>query len=315
MDAKRAGFGVASAILGLIVTLGLAEAVARFALPPPRLQTVNLKGENYRVEGGVPLWGTPPVPCATTHPSAPIAQFYGPSIIAGWSLPPDEVFTSLMQGAFDAANQPLCLENHAVPGFTWQGEHQLAKTAVPAAHPKVVYWGIWVNDPNRYTVVGNWAYNLGPNPHEGAPDPLHLPAGLNTALFEHSKLFWQLDLLIGRDPPPDHGVFERFADEQLSQTLDVVTAAGAELVLVLCPTLNRPFADTIAKPQPYETSATAWADRHQVAHIELAKLLSDQDFDAVDTGDGCDCHFNALGHRLIAERLQPDVERRLSATP
>jgi hypothetical protein len=91
--------------------------------------------------------------------------------------------------------------------------------------------------------------------------------------------------------------------EQLAGPLQRVIAraheADAEVLAVQLPRLDRPFADTAAKPDVGRHMVLEAAARAGAHTMVLARHLQDHDVEAVRL-DTC-CHYNDVGHQALAQ--------------
>lgn len=193
-----------------------------------------------------------------------------------------------------------CVNNLASPGYGVEAKQARLDVELETP-PRLVVWEVWANDANRFTWVGERGYSLNPGmprDHAGVPDAFGVPWRLNGVLFRHSRTYELLTLARATPLPatPDRR-------GPLDDVLARVTEAHSELLIVVPPVLDRPFAESVATPPDFGQDALAWAGENGVPTVQLAELLVDQDVEAIRL-DVC-CHYNEAGHAVLAERLAP----------
>lgn len=190
-----------------------------------------------------------------------------------------------------------CIHNFAVPAYGLP--HKLARLEEELAlDPRLVVWEVWANDANDFVWVGDRGYSLVPGtPLDplGVPDAFGIPPYLNGLLF-HSRAYEALAL---------SSVKPRHVRHSFATGLDRVLAhvGDRDLLLVLPPVLDKPFAESVEHPTDFGRQARRWAEGRDVRVVDLAELLIDEDVEALRL-DPC-CHYSAAGHAVIAERLGP----------
>jgi hypothetical protein len=318
---RRAGLVVIAAFI-FLATL---ELVFRFAGLRPRFVTIRpSKTTALETIHGIPVWRTWGTKerrneaCMEKNRSALALAFFGSSIFYGAELPPGEVFTALLQKKFDErfGAGRVCVLNYAEPAFTASGKWALARDLLPRFRDAIVVWEAWETDPYTYVILGNSAYMLRSARvnARGYPDAFRLPPALNDFLFRHSRAYQYADLAFVPTPPEPAAkeLIQARVVPILNELLGLVRRRGDELMLVPAPELSRPFRDQIADGE-YSVER-GWAASEGVEVESLAKVLSDQDPAKIRL-DPC-CHYNATGHRVIADRmfalLLPKVSTRLA---
>jgi hypothetical protein len=301
------------ALLSITLVLGVVEGWARDR-PLPRIQQVYDDSQSFLLEqDGEPYW-VPRSPkmdhrnldCPTA--GAPTAVLVGDSILYGVRTPADRALGVRLQTLWREATgaDQACVVNLSQPGYAFQNQLAAARAHVPALVPQVVLWEIWDNGINRFERLGDAVYNFGRlAPTGGVPSPFGLSDGLNRSLFVTSGLYRQL-LLGAAKPVPGVSHRSRWAelvDTDLAAAHALVQDAGAELVLVYCPPLNAPLAETADNPPDHYAPIRSWASEHKVRSIVLADALRDHDVADIRL-DEC-CHFNEHGQALVAEALLP----------
>lgn len=331
-------------LVSLCVSLCLAEAIVRYNPIAPRIQIVQLGGpDRLRAgPGGVPLDargldlvtlnvevtddGVPlfypgyvrdrwRLGCAPDQAALRLAAF-GSSILAGnvsfYDDGGDAIWSERMQAGL-SARSPACISNLAAAGFTFDNQLALARRHLPDLKPKVVYWEIWSNSPQRWQVLGDRAYRFASLARRDGepPNPLGAPIDLHRWLLPRSRVWEALTLslaTVGASPREES--WQAFVAERLPEALALSRAVGAELVLVYAPPLDRPLAEQVAlrladpKRDPYRF-VDAWANEQGVRALRLDLLLASHPVETIRL-DTC-CHYNARGHELIAELITHDL--------
>lgn len=291
------------ALLGLLLTPLVAEVLVRVAKPPPRIQVVTAS-ENVELLDldGVPVWyafdGREQRWNLDCSNGRSVAAF-GSSILYGSGLTPAETW---------ASHTGWCVHNFASPGHSFDAKEAMLERRIDALQPEIVLWEVWATDVESYTFVGDKAYKLEGLRLDarGTPDAFGVPSVLNGALFRHSALFEYATLAIAPLEARDWNPWEDIVERRLPAVRQRVESAGAELIVVLCPVLDRPFQTSLDEPIDMVRAVRPWAEAEGVAVIDLAELLLDQEPEDVRL-DTC-CHYNAAGMALLGPRLEQWVE-------
>jgi hypothetical protein len=300
--------------LRLLASLGLflvaLEVVFRLIRPSPRFQVVRPRADQVlRNRAGVPVWNAPESEarqneaCEKEHPRALPLVFLGSSIFFGAGVRASEAFPSLIQTKLDGLYPgAVCVHNYAEPGYSASNKLATAKEVLPELKGAIVVWEVWGNDPFPYVFLGDSAFALRSARVDSAgyPDAFGLPRSMNQLLFRHSRAYEYASLaFVPMLPEPEWSVLIKTRVLPVMDEVDaMVKAQHASLIVLLAPRLDRPFALQIDGADDREIRE--WSQSHAEFH-EIAALLKDQDPAAIRL-DPC-CHYNPLGHRVLAERL------------
>lgn len=277
---------VVAVVLGLGLALAAVELGSRFFRLPGRIQVVRA-GPTITLldEGGVVYWEDTSLSgrskrCAG-QPGA--VGVFGTSVLAGVGLSDEEVFSARM---------PRCVDNRARPGFAAETQLAALRHDLPTMGVSRVVWELWSGSVHGYTRVGDAAYSL-----MGAPAPTGWKAGL-IMRSRAAEYLWlttlQAPLRSRHDPIGNY-------------TRDVLDALPRELsLIVIAPPLHRSFALSRADPHPVDVATRAWAAAHDVRVLDLAEAFADTPVESVRR-DTC-CHYNAEGHRRIAEMVEASLD-------
>lgn len=290
---------VLAAVLGLAAAPLAVEAWVRLAEPDARTQIVRAGGGvEVLGQGQARYWRTEQGRVREDRDCAreDTVLVFGSSILYGSGVEDDEVWTQHL------GLPGTCVHNFSGPGYS--AGPKLARLAEEIqAAPRLVVWEVWANDANEFVWVGDRGYSLNPTlplDAAGLPDAFGLPPWLNGALFRGSRTY-ELLTLTRIEPAAGRADWTGPLDQALSLT----AAVGSELLLVLPPVLDRPFADSVAGSTDFGRAATAWAQDHGIRSVRLAELLVDQDHEAIRL-DPC-CHYNAAGHIALGRALRPHL--------
>lgn len=297
-------YGAVTAILGLAVGLGLAEAWVRLRRWAPPQQIV--RGFGLHSVDGVPVWEVTDDRynrrCADEHPERTRILFFGSSITYGDRLAAGEVFSTALEARLNALRPDpgFCVLNFAQDGFTFEQKYAVARAEVARYRPALIMWEDWVEWMD-YSLIGDTAY--GTTGYVVRPDGFigiaGVPAALNRVLLLHSRAYEYAALRFGErvNRPPEREEATAFVNGRLIRVLELARSASAKLVLYLAPPLDRPFAETAAAPPEWQRVLVDFARAHGVPAYPLQNELIDQDYLAVRM-DPC-CHYNAAGHRAL----------------
>jgi len=317
---------VLGALLVLAATLGLVEGWLRVANPPLRAQVVRSTLDTDLEDiDGVPVWtgrthspGRWNLSCADARPESRGVVAVGSSIFAGVSLTADQTFGTLLQARLDdqpPPGAPACVHNLSQPGFAFRQKLAVATHPPETLRPAVYLWELWSTDTADYVWLGpRAAMRVGTlrTGADGLPNPLHLPARLNRFLLRWSLTWLHVDVGLAKaGTVMGSRSWEQIVDEDLPALLDLVDAQGARLVLLTTPPLHDSFRASLAEqPEQVQLIAPIAAARDDVDLVRIEQLLVDDDVEALRL-DPC-CHYNAAGHRRLAEVLEPIVRRALA---
>lgn len=315
----RASMTLLACLAGAIIV----DIAVRILNPRPPTQVVRLldQPQPYRpsLHRGEPVWKASTdrehTSCAEQFPERARILVFGDSITYGFALAPTEVFTALLEAQLQGGQIPsgVCVMNFAQPGFGFDQSFAVAQDEIPRWKPALVLWESY-GDDREYVILNETAYLVNP-PYVGELKRLAVqpdgsigfggvPAGMNHWLFLHSRLYEMLVLRWGQVEPARPVLGERY---QRLQTL--VEAADAKLVIYLATALDRPFAELADDPRALQTQAVEFAQRNGVPAYVLPRELIAEDYRALRLDQWC--HFNAAGHRALAQRFQDIVLREL----
>jgi hypothetical protein len=287
-------------VLGLLLGPLLGEAWVRVTKPDARTQIIAPQpeleiwalGETrvWRGEGGLERE-------ARGCQASDRVLVLGSSILYGAGVEADQTWSSKL------ALPGTCVHNLSGSGYGVEAKLARLEAELPELSPRLVVWEVWANDANRFIWVGSRGYSLNPSiplDARGVPNAWGLPPVLNEGLFRASRAY-ELLTLTGIEPsdgqPDLLGPLERVREG--------VEQAGAELLLVFPPTLDKPLSASVEEPTDFQRKVQPWAQQRGLRTLALAELLADQDHEAIRL-DPC-CHYNAGGHAVLAERLAPHL--------
>ncbi len=281
--------------LALLVGAALAcvagEVAARALALEPRLQVVRGSEVALDTRFGAPTW----LPRQAVERRNEACQgrhlvVLGSSILYGSGLDAGDVFSAHL----DVPG--LCVHNLAASGFDMGAK--LAALAAWEQPVDEVWLEVWDADPSPYTPIGDdvWRLPLGTRVDDhGVPDAFGLP--FNTWLFRHSHLFQVATAsTVPVEPVSVESAWSRAED------LAVDALRGRPATVLVAPRLDRPFDASVQDVErAWATAAERIGERSGARVVDLAQQLVDLDHLEL-RADPC-CHFNAAGHRVLAERL------------
>jgi hypothetical protein len=292
--------------LALVSFVLAAEVGLAVLAPTPRVQAIRAdQVVAFDVVDGIPFWAAPDpeVSHVCADDPRPRAVFVGSSILRGAGL-------ADAGDVFSARLQPLapdwCIDNVAEPAFTGPQKSVAALRAIAVDPPPArLYWEVWDNDPARWWVTEGVAWNL--LHHPDAPGWGPVRGRLAEVLFHHSALWRNAVLAWGSTPGGDAAAFAAGLDRDLAPVLDAAERRGVEVVLVVASPLDRPFSESVVRPNPMLAGLWPFATAHGLRWIRLALAFEAEDVEALRL-DPC-CHFNREGHARLAERFAEDLQR------
>lgn len=311
--------------LRLLLALALfalaAEGAMRVLRPTPPIQVVRERAPVPDLDG-VPMWRHDAPrsneACLTRHPDARVVAFSGDSIFFGIEVPGPQAMTAVTQAILDAAHGPgaWCVLNLSQAGFSFDQKRAWLRSVLARHRVDLVYWEVWPNDAARYVRVGDSIYNLaGVDPAD--PEPLNrlgLPTAIDRALLRASRFYeYAMLLRVPRFDLTPEWLRDVYAP-RLAALRDEVAAAGAALVLVLPPPLDRPFASRGAGRDDARMLAGV-VERLDPGAVFLGEELGRLGVDHLAVRlDPC-CHYNAEGHRVIGTLFAKRLLARWPAPP
>jgi hypothetical protein len=293
---------------------GVAEIAVRVLHPTPRLQMVRFDAtETLSVKRDRVVW-TLREPEIMAHGCTPgttdlRVAFAGSSIFRGSGVSGEETFTTALQQRADG----WCIDNVSQPAFTAGQKHVVAMDLLEASEPPdLLFWEVWTNDLDGYVLLEDGAYNLLHHTldSDGTPNAFGLPATANRALFGLSKLYAYATLAVGSSRGDDVDLAKAWDAMLRDQLEPVVTRAaevGTTVVLVLCPRLDRPFAQSASRPPRIYGRIWPFAQRHGLRWIRLSERLEGQPVETLRV-DTC-CHYAAAGHAALADLFEAEIRR------
>ena len=320
----KKGFVVASIILGIGLCFAIGEISIRFLNPKPPVQFIRNKGSLHLYEqNGSPVWveqdGNPIRfrPCIGSKDSNEIrVAIFGSSIFYGSGVPPKENFSlSLEKKLSETWNRPVCIVNYAQPGYGHQNKFAVAVHEIPKFKPHLVIWEVWLNDTSRYVLLGDTAYNTDKliTQEDGYPSLLGFSGGFNQWLLSVSKLYEFAAFTLNEDKNRGRvgDLWKEFAEEHTRELVQFVKEQGAELWVANCPPLHTPFETQRKTPQREYVPVESVLEELSVPFIRLRDEFGEKTIEDVRI-DTC-CHYNAEGHRLIAERFSEIIPKTFPA--
>lgn len=303
-----------------LLTLALAELGTRWVRPRPPQQVIDVHSPRLRVDeqGEIPVWSLR---------GQPYPRTWGDCAAEGGSrlaFAGDSVFTVVVGGArgdfpfphrlaerWVAEGAGRCAIDLSVPGFG--PEQQLA--VLQREHERRPLSGVVVGvfkTTGAWTRAGRYWMRVDgmARTSTGRPGPgLWLPDRAHVWLLAHSALWRQFSLVRA-----SRGAADRADEGERQRGYEALrvwaSSEGVSRIWTLWPPLDDAFAAHGAGRSPRQ----AWMDRlgqrwrdQGEAVIWVAELMGDVLVEEV-RGDPC-CHYNAHGHRELADRLGPVLDR------
>ena len=305
--------------MGLVLAVVAGEVLARYSPAPPRINVVQPNPNVALAEDpeGYVYWqhrdsDRRDGACAGGSDGRRSVALFGSSITYGSGVEADEAFSA----GLSRRRPGWCVHNYGEPAFGYEAKRAAARAALPALAPELVLWEIWLNDNARYVRVGDLVYDPADllRDEAGYPTWLPLPAGLHRWLFRTSRFYAYAS--IARAPggyTAGPSIWSEYEDGELDALKGMVEASGGELVLSIWPRLDRTFEASVAEPPSVYDGIARWAEATDTPLIDVAALLVGEDHEAL-RADPC-CHYNPLGHEVIAERLAPVLDGLLREPP
>ena len=316
---RRAFVGLAW-LLGLGVGLALAEAYVRLANPSPPVQII--RGRGLHLKDGVPVWSESTDrenrACTVQHPQRLRILLFGSSVTYGSELRAQEAFTNRLEVLLNqqSPSPGYCVLNFAQPGFQFEQKLAVARVEVARYKPALILWEIW-EDWKNYKIMGQAAYRI--DHFRVRPDGfiglVGVPDALNRALMLHSRLYEYLTLFAPEAEPGPRKAEDPagYAARRLAEVPRLAQSHGARLALYLVPTLDKPFAQSDALPPQWHTAILNYAKTWRIPAYTLQHELTNQDHQKLRMDPIC--HYNAAGHRALAEVMTRIVLEQLAGQP
>lgn len=300
-------------VCGSVVALGILEGAAR-RRPLHRIQEVDLTHVPSTVRDGVPTWmdaESDPVRMGAPCDGRPEVLLVGSSIFYGSGVDSADS----LRPKLDANLSTLCVRSVAQPAFTFDNQRAVVDARLADSPPDFVVWEVWHNSPNRWSIIGNAAYNFGPASRtaEQLPSPFSLPPALHAALFRYTATYRHLVAARVQDNKEHWStVWERFVDDRITPAVHELHQRGIPVMFVFVPPLDRPFAESAADTEgPYAVVRERLAGQVELVDVAAGMAARGADVEAsrVDT---C-CHYSPTGNSLVADVLTAPIEAMVDA--
>ena len=275
------------------------------------------KAANIRLVDGIQLWDTSDdmrytaqeLSQASQAPSAITITGLGDSIMYGVGLNRHETYIEQLGEKLEKnLGLPVKTINLAAPGYNLAQEAAIFKEKGIPLKPDLVLIHLWDNDIEPAIIINGYpVYVNAPVALDGALHTIPLPDWINGALLLRSTIYQRLSfyLLIrrGKQAPPLKRKNARAYLASIKKNADI---SGAKTILFFSPPLDegrvRPYPDSKKEVKQTYHMVAGWANELDIETIDLGMLLEGKSSARVGLDD---CHFNALGHRLLADALAP----------
>jgi lysophospholipase L1-like esterase len=294
-------------VASTLAALAIAEGISRWAgLGAEFADPVPLHDVPTRTVEGVMLWSSNP-PRATegdiARAAADSGAFtivgLGDSIMYGTNEPRENTYLEQTRRMLaERTNRPVEILNLAVPGYNTRQEDVVFHELDGRVRPDLVLVHYWADDFRQYRVSGGYVLDV----TDLAPDgrvvarALPIPDAVSDFLLLHSRLYALLTRALltgGAGAPTDW----RVVAEPLRDIDARTRRAGGRVVMLVSPMLGGPTPRSLDGLERLR-DLVAGTGIEVIDLTEWVRGTPTQDI----AGDAC-CHFNAAGHRLIAERL------------
>lgn len=316
MPARRPGApprrsrGLALFLVCLLILLAVAEVAARFhadfIIMPHK--GIVLRREDAEVErmvrryqiDGVDMWqyqGDRPAPKSPASAGFRIVGI-GDSIMAPFKLPWQKGFFNLLVEKLRQHDPGAGYDgvNLSEGGFNLLQDKLMLRSKGLGLKPRLVVLQMWQDDNIEYKFIGRDLYTL---KYYKAMQERMESRGIIPRLLHRSYLYTRYELKrLGRE----RGRPTISVTRQLQQIYQECSKAGIGLVILLFPTLDRPFKEQ-QEPESY-AEVKKVADAHHIPYLEMRELLLKEDFRKLRMDN---VHLNEQGHRLVAERLYKEL--------
>lgn len=297
---------LALAVAATIVALLVVEGIARLLGIDPYGNLPRFGDTPVRTVDGVVLWddatpraGRDDVARAAATPGAFVVLGLGDSIMYGVRLAKDATYLEQARRLLATRTaRPVEILNLAVPGYNTLQEDAVYRELGDRLAPNVVLLHYWSDDARMYRAIGGYVVDFGDLSADGRLVARALPIApaLNDFLLLHSRLFQLLtQAAVAYDRRAVVADWSRVT-EPLAAVNARVRHSGGRLVVLASPDLAgdtvRPNGQLAALREAGAAAGfdvvdlTPWLDGIPAADVRF---------------DGC--HFNAEGHRRIAEHL------------
>jgi lysophospholipase L1-like esterase len=295
------------AVVATVAAVFLAEAGARLiGLPPGYGRLISTQETPHRVVDGIVLWGArdprfdrEDVRRAAQDPDAFTIVALGDSILFGVALPKELTYMEQARGLLQKrTTRTVEILNLAIPGYGTMQENAAFKELDPAVRPDLVVVHYWGDDALQYRAFGPYVVDFGDVTPDGRSviRPFPLPPALSDYLLIHSRLY---DLMTGvalkLTRNPEERDWTRVT-KPMAEIQERAERGGGRLLILASADLT----GTAAKPTADIALLREFAAARGIEVIDISEWLRGMDASelALDA-----CHFNAQGHRLLAERF------------
>lgn len=297
---------LALAVVAAIVAVIMAEGVARLLGINPYGGLPRFGDTPVRTVDGVVLWddahpraGAADVARAAASRGAFVVLGLGDSIMYGVRLSKEETYLEETRRLLAARTpRPVEVINLAVPGYNTLQEDAVYREIDGRLAPDVVLLHYWSDDGRMYRAIGGYVVDFGDLSADGRLVARALPIApaLNDALLLHSRLFQLVtQAVVTYDRRAVVADWSRVATP-LAAINERVRKSGGRLVVLASPDLN----GAAARPNGELPMLRELGSAQGFEVVDLATWLDGAPAPDVRF-DGC--HFNADGHRRIAEHL------------
>jgi hypothetical protein len=225
----------------------------------------------------------------------------------GGALPIDEGPGPALQRALSArAAVPICVESLAEPGLPFNAQLASARMALYGGSAEALVWSVGPEDAWPAVAVGETIQSFGPR---GGIDGTALPA---RAWLGRSRL---LATLVHRSLPrsrPSRASWGSFLTEALRAMEETAEHAGARLLVLGRPRLDRPFSDQTAAADPATATLQARCVAAGIPFLDLAAELGDSN-PADLRQASAEALLDADGAETLGELVAPTLHRLLPA--
>jgi lysophospholipase L1-like esterase len=304
---RRASTNAALVVGSTVAAILVVELMIRLVgLPPEFGRLLSLYGMPTREVDGVVLWDTheierrleeEDIERAVASDSFKILGL-GDSIMFGVGLPAEQTYLARAGRILaDNSRAPVEILNMAIPGYNTVQENAVHQEFGERVRPDLVIVHYWADDTRQYRVFGGYVVDFGDMLIDGGlVQALPLPHALNDFLLVNSRLYALLThIVVANSRNTEPSDFQRAA-APMREIHDRAVATGGRLLVLASPGLDgeRPY------PNRDLFSLRKLGEGHGFEVIDLTEWLGDTDAASVAMDP---VHFNAEGHRILAERL------------
>lgn len=223
----------------------------------------------------------------------------------GGALPIDEGPGPALQRALAArAAVPVCVESLAEPGLPFNGQLAAARTALYGESAEALVWSVAPEDAWPAVAVGATIQSFGPR---GGLDGTALPG---RDWLGRSRL---LATLVHRSLPrhrPSIEDWDAVLPAALEAMEEAADLAGARLLVLARPELDRPFSHQTAAADPATAALQARCVAAGIPFLDLAAELGDTEPSDLRQAQGA-AVLDADGAETLGELVAPTLHRLL----